>query len=92
MGIIIKTKKDYFRRLPLFLFAVIAGGLSPFLVGISGALLTEAITGQDCHEGNCGWMVLPWACMITIPISAIVFIVLSIIVVIDSISLFKKEL
>jgi hypothetical protein len=87
MGRIIKHKRDYFTKLPLMLLSIFFVGVSPVLIGILGARITESLTGQPCHEGNCGWMVLPWLGMITIPLAGLVLIVVVIVALSDAVSL-----
>ena len=91
MGIIINHKKHYLTRLPLWLIGIVFVGLSPIIIGLLGASITERTTGQPCHEGNCIWMILPWLGMLSIPIGVIGLIIFSIIVLNDSISLNKRK-
>jgi|TARA_B110000285_G_scaffold102200_1_gene116294 hypothetical protein len=87
MGIIIKNKKDYYTKFIIWLFVIILGGLSPFIIGFIGAYLTELTTGEPCHGGNCFWEVIPWYGILTLPISLVILIIFLIIVIIDSIKL-----
>lgn len=91
MGVIINHKKHYSTRLPLWLIGIVFVGLSPIIIGLLGAWITEITTGQACHEGNCMWMTLPWLAMLSIPIGGIGLIIFSIIILIDSISLIKRK-
>ncbi|MCX2745454.1 hypothetical protein OO013_16360 [Mangrovivirga sp. M17] len=91
MPVIIKQKKHYLTRLPLWLALVIFIGLSPFIIGFIGAWITEATTNQPCHEGNCEWMVIPWFGFISLPLGAFGLLVLFIISVSDSIALYSKN-
>ncbi len=92
MGIILKTKKHYLTRFPLWLSIIIFLALSPFIIGFIGAYLSELITNEPCHEGNCFWGVIPWlGIFITLPIGAIVLIIYIIIIIIDSFKLMKSE-
>jgi hypothetical protein len=91
LGIIINHKKDYLTRLPLWLIGLVFIGLSPIMIGLLGAWITEITTGQPCHEGNCMWMALPWMAMLSIPIGGIGLIIFLIITLIDSISLLKRK-
>jgi len=91
LGIIINHKKHYLTRLPLWLIFIVFIGLSPIIIGLLGAWVTEIITRQPCHEGNCVWMALPWMIMLSIPIAGFGLIIFLIIILIDSISLTKKK-
>lgn len=92
MGVIIKNKKHYFTRFPLWLIAIIIVGVSPFVIGSLGGFLTEIITGEPCHEGNCFWGVIPWfGIFITLPIGSIVLLIYLIIIIIDSFKLLKER-
>lgn len=87
MGRIIKHKRDYFTKLPAVLVSIIFIGVSPVLIGILGERITETLTGEPCHEGNCGWMVLPWLGMITIPLAGLALIAVIIVVLSDAATL-----
>lgn len=92
MGFIIRSKKHYLTRFPLFLLFIIFIGLSPFIIGFTGAYLTELFTGEPCHEGNCFWMVLPWfGIFITLPLGGILLLVYFIIILIDTIKLMMQN-
>lgn len=91
MGIIIENKKHYLIRFPLWLLIIIVIGFSPILIGALGSYLTELITNKPCHEGNCIWMVLPWMMLFTLPFGGVLLIIYLIIIIIDSIKLFKKS-
>lgn len=92
MGLIIKHKKHLYTRFPLWLFVIVFAAFLPFTVGFTGAYLTELFTGEDCHEGNCFWGALPWlGIFITLPGGAIALVVYLIIVLIDSIQLWRKK-
>lgn len=69
------------------LLSIFFVGVSPVLIGILGERITERLTGEPCHEGNCGWMVLPWFGMITIPLAGLVLIVVVIVALSDAASL-----
>ncbi|GAA4290744.1 hypothetical protein [Aestuariibaculum suncheonense] len=91
MPLIVKRKKHLLTRVPLLTFLIIFIGLAPVIIGMIGASFTEYTTGEPCHEGNCGWMVLPWLGMFTIPLGFLLFVVFFIIVVIDSVPLFSNK-
>lgn len=61
------------------LFAV-----APFLVGAGSAYI---FCGPDANEANCGFAVLPWMMILTIPAGALMFIVGLVILIV---SLVKK--
>ncbi|MCR8666313.1 hypothetical protein NO995_01340 [Aestuariibaculum sp. M13] len=87
MSLIVKRKKHLLTRIPLITFLILFIGFAPVIIGLVGAYFSELTTGEPCHEGNCGWMVLPWLGMITIPIGLLLFIVFFVIVLVDIISL-----
>ncbi|MEL6864804.1 MAG: hypothetical protein AAFP19_10305 [Bacteroidota bacterium] len=88
MGIIIKKKKHYYTRFPLWLLVIVVLSLSPFIIGFTGAYFTELITGEPCHEGNCSWGAIPWlGIFFTLPLGAVILAIYLIIVVIDAINL-----
>lgn len=91
MGIILKTKKHYLTRFSLWLGVIIFLALSPFIIGFIGAYLSELITNEPCHEGNCFWGVIPWlGIFITLPIGGIGLIIYLVIIIIDSIKLMRN--
>lgn len=90
MPVLIKTKRHFFTRFPLGLLFIFLFSFSPVLIGLIGAWITEYTSGEPCHEGNCGWMVLPWLGMFTLPAGAILFIAFMILVFIDGLQLIKK--
>ncbi len=87
---IIKRKRHFFTVFPVWFIAIIFLGLSPYLLGILGSYLTELSTGEPCHEGNCGWMVLPFFTFITLPMGILGLLVFLAIVLQDSIELLNK--
>lgn len=89
---IIQTKKHYLTRLPLGFLGITLFAFSPFLIGVMGAWATEKFSGQPCHEGNCGWMVLPWLTVFTLPIGAFLLLVFLLMVVRDSLDLYNTTL
>jgi hypothetical protein len=90
MAKIIKRKQHYFTRFPVWFLAIIFFALSPYLIGVLGSYLTELSTGEPCHEGNCGWMVLPFFTFITLPMGALGLLIFLAIVLQDSIELLNK--
>ncbi len=91
MGIILKNKKHYLTRFPLWLSVIIFLAFFPFIIGFIGAYLSELITNEPCHEGNCFWGVISWlGIFITLPIGGIGLIIYLIIIIIDSIKLMKN--
>jgi hypothetical protein len=92
LGIILKTKKHYLTRFPLWLSGIIFLALSPFIIGYIGAYFSELITNEPCHEGSCFWAVIPWlGIFVTLPIGAIVILIFLIIIIIDSFKLIKSK-
>jgi hypothetical protein len=91
-GVFITKRKHLLTRLPLVMLLILIFALSPFLIGISGAWISELTSGIPCNnEGNCFWLVLPWLGMITFPIGVILFIALLIITMIDFLSLVNRK-
>jgi hypothetical protein len=91
MGLIIKTKKHYLSKLPLFFLAILLFSFLPILIGMSGAWVTELVTGSSCHEGNCFWMALPWLEILTLPIGVLILIIFIVVILIDTFTLFKSN-
>ena len=91
MGIIIQNKKQYLTRFPFWLAIIILFAFSPAILGIFGGWVTETLTGEPCHEGNCAWMALPWLTLLTLPVGALAFVAYLVIVVIDSVKLARKD-
>ena len=91
MGIILKRKKHYLTRLPLWLAIMVFVAFSPVLIGFGGAWLSELLTGRPCNGNNCFWMILPWSVVISMPIGGLGFLILGIIFVVDSIQLFAQK-
>ena len=87
---IIKRKRHYFTRLPVWFVAIVFFALSPYLIGVLGSYLKELSTGEPCNESNCGWMVLPFFTFITLPTGALGLLVFLVIVLQDSIELMNK--
>ncbi len=83
MGILIKSRKHIYSRIPVMLLLILVFAASPIIISIIGAQLTEAITNQPCHEGNCFWGAFGWYFLLTMPIAALLFILFLIIVIID---------
>ncbi|AHM59297.1 hypothetical protein D770_05150 [Flammeovirgaceae bacterium 311] len=90
MGIIIKNKKHYYTRFPIWLSLILLFLLSPVLIGFIGAWITELITSEPCHEGNCIWMVLPWLTIITLPVGGIILLIYVVIILLDTVKLMTK--
>lgn len=91
MGTIIKKKNDFLTRFPIGLLVIIFIGFSPLIIGAVGSWMTEFFTGEACHEGNCGWMVLPWLTIITLPIGGVLLIIYLVIFLIDLFQFFKNK-
>ena len=67
----IERRRHYLTRAPVGLALSLFIGLSPWIIGVLGSWFTERLTGEPCHEGNCGWMVLPWFTFLTLPIGGV---------------------
>ncbi|MFD2586032.1 hypothetical protein ACFSQJ_03775 [Croceitalea marina] len=81
-ALLIKHKKHLW-RIPVGLLIIGLFALSPILIGLIGAYITELNTGKPCHEGNCYWMSMPWYLFITFPIAGVFFLVFLLIVIND---------
>ena len=91
-GIIIKHKKHYLTRFPLGLLLIVVIAFSPVILGGIGGWFFEMSTGLPCSEANeCGWILMTWFVMITFPVAALVLIVYLILIVIDTVKLFKSN-
>lgn len=91
MGIIIKRKKHLLTRFPLWLLVIAFLSFSPLIIGLIGAWYSEWSTGQPCNESNCSWMVLPWLTLISMPLGGLILLAYLIIVLMDSIDLYRKK-
>lgn len=91
MPLIIKENKHYITRFVVGLALIVFFAFAPLIIGGIGAWISEASTGEPCHEGNCAWMVLPWLLIFTLPLGGIGLIIFFTIVIIDTIQLSKKE-
>lgn len=80
---VIRNKKDLLTRFPLGLVAILILSISPILISMIGANISEAITGEPCHEGNCFWGGIGWLFLITIPVGFIVLVIFLIKCVVD---------
>ena len=90
MGLIIKNKKHYLTRLPIWLLIIIVIGLSPIIVDLVGAGIFERFTGEVCNEGNCFWGALPWLMFYSVPFAIIPLLIYLVIIIVDSFQLLKK--
>ncbi len=75
MPTLIKKRRHLYSRFPLGLLFILVIALSPVLIGMLGAMITEWQTGNPCHEGNCLWGALGWFAFFTIPFAALLFLV-----------------
>jgi len=87
----IERKRHYVTRFPVGVALIIFIGLSPWIIGVAGSWLTEWLTGLPCHEGNCGWMVLPWFTFLTLPIGGIFLVLYLIAIFSDTIKLIDEK-
>lgn len=90
MGLIIKDKKHYITRFPLWILIIILFLFSPLIVGLIGGSLSELFTDQACNEANCFWAALPWLMFYTVPIGLVLLLIFFIIIIIDSFTLLNK--
>ena len=87
MGILINKSTQILPRTLIGLMVIFLIGLSPILASIIGANLTELITGEPCHEGNCFWGAIGWLFFMTFPIAGLLLIVFIIVIIIDIVKL-----
>lgn len=90
-GTIIQHKKHYLTRFPIGLAIILFFSLSPFLIGLAGSWLSELMNGEPCHEANCGWAVLPWLTLLTLPAGAAILFAYLVIVILDTIKLTRQS-
>ncbi|MFN7117580.1 MAG: hypothetical protein ACK4TA_12330 [Saprospiraceae bacterium] len=90
MALIIKKSSHLYTRVPILFILVGLFAFSPILISIVGANLSEFLTNEPCHEGNCFWGAFGWLFMLTFPLAGLLFIILLIIVIIDAGQLKKK--
>lgn len=90
MGLIVQSKKHLYIRVPILLILILLFAVSPILISIIGAQITEAMTNEPCHEGKCFWGAFGWYFLFTMPIAGLLFILLLIIIVIDVSKLAQK--
>lgn len=90
MSQIIKSWKHLYIRVPLILLLILTFAVSPILVSVVGAQITEAITNEPCHEGNCFWGAFGWFFVFTMPVAGALFIIFLIIVISDVSKLVRK--
>ena len=79
MGIILSRKKHFYTRVPIIIVLIGLFSISPVLISVAGAWITELTTNQPCSEANCFWGGLGWMFLMTIPLGigiAIIFILI----------------
>ena len=91
MSIIIYKTRQIIPRIVIGLLLILLLAFSPFIISITGAWITELITNEPCHEGNCFWGVVGWLFFITFPLSAILLIIFIIVIIIDILGLKKVK-
>ena len=91
MGLMIKRKKHYLSRGLSGSIILILLGFSPLWVGMIGAWVSEKITGEACHEGNCGWGALPWLTIYSLPLSLLLLVILWALIIFNYISYVKRN-
>ena len=90
MAIIIKKARHFYTRIPIFFLLTGLLAMSPILISMAGAWVTEYFTGQPCHEGNCIWGAFGWFFMITFPAAAVILLIGILLIIIDTVNFFKK--
>lgn len=75
MPTLIKNRRNLYSRFPLGHWLLLLIALSPILVGMLGATLTEWSTGNPCHEGSCIWGALGWFAFFIKPFAGLLFLV-----------------
>ncbi len=91
LGLIIENKRHLLTRFPLWLVLIVVFTLSPVIVSSLGAWISELITGEPCHEGNCAWAMMLWFVMVTFPLGGLILLIYLIIVLTDAIKLFRRK-
>lgn len=86
----IRNKKHYYSRLPWVILIILFVTFSPAIIGLSGAWITELLTGQVANEGNSAWLASIWLVMITFPLGILLFIIYGFLVIFDSMKLHKQ--
>ncbi|MFT3794140.1 hypothetical protein [Flavobacterium sp.] len=89
--ILIKSKKDLLIKLPLGIVIIALFGISPILVSMVMSRITEFLTNEPCHEGNCIWGGLGWLFLLTIPLAVIFFFLFLIICLVDILKLARLK-
>ncbi len=74
------------KQLLLSYLVLIIIGVSPILISMIGATLSEYFTGEICHEGNCAIAAIFWYAFMTIPLSVLLLIIITIIYVVKFIN------
>lgn len=91
MGFIVSSKKHIYIRIPLIIIMLLVLAISPILISMAGAWLTELITNEPCHEGNCIWVAFGWLFLVSVPTAILFAIIFLVIIVIDLVKLFRTE-
>lgn len=86
----IYNSKKHWWRLVLGFGLIAFFSISPFIIGIIGAYVTELQTGEVCHEANCFWGAFPWYTFFTIPVALVIGFIFSIISIIDIVKVWSK--
>lgn len=88
---VFKNKRDIWIRFPLGMVLIVLFGLSPILVSMLMSNLTELLTGEPCHEGNCIWGGIGWLFLITLPVALILAVVFLIVSIIDIVKILSNS-
>jgi len=83
MGILLKKKRHLYTRIPLGLLIIGFIAICPIIISILGSWISELVTKEPCHEGNCSWATIGWFFFFTFPLAGFLFFVFLIIVIVD---------
>ncbi|MEL7122825.1 MAG: hypothetical protein AAFO07_25485, partial [Bacteroidota bacterium] len=83
MGIIIKSKRHVYIRIPIILTLIGIFAISPLLISFVGSWLVEMTTNEPCHEGNCYWAAFGWMVLLSFPTAVFLFVIFIVIVILD---------
>lgn len=83
MGLIIQSQHHAAVRILIGLPAIGFLAFSPIIISVIGANISESITGEPCHEGNCFWGAFGWLFLLSMPVAFLLFIVFVLIVAVD---------
>ena len=90
-GGLIKNKMDILIKFPIGLIIIMLFGISPILISMLGASITELITKESCNEGNSIWGAFGWLFLLTIPCAIGLFFLFLIKSLIDISKILKSK-